>query len=63
MIWCYSGPLDQAERVFEPVRRFGPPAFALLGAMPFPALQSMFDPLMPPGLQWYWKGDFVNEIT
>jgi hypothetical protein len=30
--------------------------------MPFPMLQSMFDPLLPPGLQWYWKGDFVNEL-
>jgi hypothetical protein len=22
----------------------------------------MFDPLYPPGLQWYWKADFVNEL-
>jgi FAD/FMN-containing dehydrogenase len=25
-------------------------------------LQSMFDGLYPPGLQWYWKADFVNEL-
>jgi len=30
--------------------------------MPFPALQSLFDPVLPPGLQWYWKGDFVREL-
>jgi FAD/FMN-containing dehydrogenase len=30
--------------------------------MPFPALQSMFDGLYPPGLQWYWRGDFLTEI-
>jgi hypothetical protein len=30
--------------------------------MPFPALQSMFDPFFPKGLQWYWRGDFVNEL-
>ena len=30
--------------------------------MPFPALQSLFDPLLPKGLQWYWKGDFVKEL-
>jgi FAD/FMN-containing dehydrogenase len=23
----------------------------------------MFDPLIPPGLQWYWRGDFVNELS
>ena len=31
--------------------------------MPFPALQSLFDPLMPPGLQWYWRSDFFNEMS
>jgi FAD/FMN-containing dehydrogenase len=31
--------------------------------MPHPVLQSMFDALYPPGLQWYWKADFVNEIS
>ena len=23
----------------------------------------MFDALYPPGLQWYWRADFVNEIS
>ena len=31
--------------------------------MPFPMLQSMFDALYPPGLQWYWKADFVDELA
>jgi hypothetical protein len=31
--------------------------------MPYPALQTMFDGLYPKGMQWYWKGDFVNELT
>ena len=31
--------------------------------MPFPALQSMFDPLLPEGLQWYWKGGYVMELS
>ncbi|EWH00972.1 hypothetical protein Q427_16500 [Halomonas sp. BC04] len=31
--------------------------------MPFPALQSVFDPLYPPGLHSYWRGDFFTEIT
>ena len=30
--------------------------------MPYPVLQSMFDPLLPPGLQWYWKAHFLKEI-
>jgi hypothetical protein len=31
--------------------------------MPFPAMQALFDPLMPKGLQWYWKGDFVKTLS
>jgi hypothetical protein len=31
--------------------------------MPHPVLQSMFDGLYPPGLQCYWKADFINELS
>jgi hypothetical protein len=30
--------------------------------MPLPVLNSMFDRIRPPGLQWYWKHDFVNGL-
>jgi hypothetical protein len=30
--------------------------------MPFPAMNGLFDPFFPKGLQWYWKGDFVTEL-
>jgi FAD/FMN-containing dehydrogenase len=36
----------------------------MIQPIPYPALQSMFDEMYyPPGLQWYWKGDFVKELT
>lgn len=63
VVWCYSGALDQADAVFDPVRQAVPPVFEHLGPMPYPALQSAFDDLYPPGLQWYWKGDFVKELS
>jgi hypothetical protein len=31
--------------------------------MPYPVLQTMFDAIYPPGLQWYWKADFVNKLS
>ena len=33
-----------------------------VGPIPHPAMQSMFDALYPPGLQWYWRGDYVQEL-
>ncbi len=61
--WCYTGDLEQAERVFEPIRAVAPPAIDFAGPIPLPALQSLFDGLYPPGLQWYWNADFVTDLT
>ncbi len=63
IVWCYVGPADNAEKVFAPVKAFGPPALYGIHAIPFPGLQSVFDPLYPPGHQWYWRADFVNELS
>jgi FAD/FMN-containing dehydrogenase len=63
VVWCYLGSPESAEEAFKPVRAFGPPTFEFLTQMPFTALQTMFDPLLPSGLQWYWKGDFLKEIS
>lgn len=63
IVWCYTGPAEQAETTFKPIRSFGPPALDLVGPMPHPQLQSMFDELYPPGLQWYWRADFFNELS
>jgi FAD/FMN-containing dehydrogenase len=63
IVWCYSGPMEKAEGIFKPIRSFSPPALDLVGPIPHTALQSMFDGLYPPGLQWYWKADFVNELS
>ncbi|CAN5686918.1 FAD-binding oxidoreductase [soil metagenome] len=64
IVWCYSGPLDQADDIFLPIRtRFGTPALDWVGEVPYPVLQSMFDAVFPHGIQMYWKADFVNELT
>jgi FAD binding domain/Berberine and berberine like len=62
VVWCYLGKEETAGRVLRPVRGFGHPLFDHVGPVPFPALQSLFDPLLPTGLQWYWKADFIRKI-
>jgi FAD binding domain/Berberine and berberine like len=63
VIWCCTAPQAKAEKMFEPIRAFKKPALDFVGPIPQPALQSMFDPIYPPGLQWYWRADFVNELS
>jgi FAD binding domain/Berberine and berberine like len=61
--WCYTGDLQKADKVFEPIRGFMKPAMDFAGPIPFPVLQSLFDGLYPAGLQWYWKADFFKELS
>ena len=63
LMWCYLGPKDQIDDVLQPARDIAEPLFEHVGEMPYPAVQGMFDPLYPPGDQWYWKGDFVRDLT
>ncbi len=63
IVWCCAEPQAKAEEIFKPIRAFKKPALDLVGPLPQPALQSMFDPIYPPGLQWYWRADFVNELS
>lgn len=62
IFWTCTGAEGQNEAALDAARAAAPVAFEHVGWMPHPAWQSMFDPLLPPGLQWYWKADFVKEI-
>jgi hypothetical protein len=64
LISCYAGTQAEGEAAMRPVRSELPnPILDWMSQMPFPALQGLFDGLLPKGLQWYWKGDFVKELT
>ncbi len=63
IVWCYTGSSEKVEEVFDPIRQFGPPILDFVSEMPIPTLNSLFDWLYPSGLQWYWKGHYVNELT
>jgi len=63
IIWACTAALTEAEEMFKPIRAFKKAALDFVGPLPQPTLQSMFDPIYPPGLQWYWRADFVNELS
>jgi len=63
MIACWAGPLDDGEKQLAPIRDVAPRVGEMMSPMPYPMLQSLFDPLLPAGLQQYWKGSFSTELT
>ena len=62
VVWCSLAPAEETERLLAAVHRPGKPLLHGVGPMPYPALNSMFDGLYPPGHQWYWRADFVKAI-
>jgi FAD/FMN-containing dehydrogenase len=63
VIWCSTAAPERADRLTKAMRSVGTPVLDHVGPMPFPMLQGLFDPLLPPGLQWYWRADFAKEFT
>jgi hypothetical protein len=63
IVWCWTGPAEGAQQWLDQARAAAPTAFEFVVPMPYPMLQGLFDPILPPGLQWYWRADFVNELS
>jgi FAD/FMN-containing dehydrogenase len=61
VFWCWTGPASRTDEVLAPARALNP-QFHGVQEMPFPMYNSSFDAFYPPGLQWYWKADFIREI-
>jgi FAD/FMN-containing dehydrogenase len=63
LVACWAGPLEQGESALKPFHDLAPVVAEFVGPMPYPALNSAFDALVPPGLQHYWKASFVKELN
>jgi hypothetical protein len=56
---------DQAvgEKILAPLRKFGPPLFEMIAPLPYPAVQSLFDPALPPGTKGYLNGHYFSDLS
>jgi FAD/FMN-containing dehydrogenase len=63
VIWCSTASQERTAELLKPTEKWANPLLVGVGPMPFPVLQSLFDGLYTPGLQWYWKADFVDHLT
>jgi FAD/FMN-containing dehydrogenase len=62
IVLCYAGPVEDGEKVLQPLREFGPPGIDLVEAMPYVAVQQLLDAPNPKGMQNYWSADFYAEL-
>jgi len=59
IVWTQPGGETEALRE---ARAYGTPLLDGVAPVPFPDWNTAFDPMFPPGEQWYWRGDFIKEL-
>src|SRR5205823_4716825 len=57
------GPLDEGEQAVKPLRDYSAPVEDRIGPIPYLQLQSAGDSIFPRGRRYYWKAQFLREIS
>jgi len=60
---CYAGPPEAGEPVIAPLMEFGSPIDSRLQPTPYLQIQSAGDGIFPRGRRFYWKAQFLREIS
>ncbi len=58
----HVGPVEEGERVLQPLRELATPLLDMSGPIPYTALQGAFDPFFPAGRLYYWKSTYVDDL-
>lgn len=62
VVGCWSGQLDQGDRMTRPLREIVTPIADASGPVPFIDVQRVFDPDYPSGRRYYWKSIFLESL-
>jgi FAD/FMN-containing dehydrogenase len=63
LVSCWTGEHAEGAEILQRFRDVATPVAEFVGPMPYAALNSAFDALVPRGLQHYWKAVFVGDLT
>jgi FAD/FMN-containing dehydrogenase len=63
LVSCWTGSVSDGEAILQRVRDVARPVAEHVGVMPYPALNTAFDGLVPRGLQHYWKAAYGDALT
>ncbi len=59
---CYSGDLEEGEKLVAPIKSFGNPIGDVLVRRPYTQVQSLLDGTQPKGRRYYWKSEYLPRI-
>src|SRR4030095_5697664 len=58
---CYTGRLEDGDRLLAPIKGFGRPVGDILQRRTYVAQQSLLDPTQPKGRRYYWKSEYLRS--
>jgi hypothetical protein len=63
IVCCYTGAVEDGERIVRHLRAFGSPVLDLCEPKPYVAHQTMFDASFPHGRRYYFRACDVGELS
>jgi hypothetical protein len=60
---CYMGPIEEGERILKPLRVHGTPIQDQIAQRVYVDIQSAGDVNFPRGRRYYWKAQFLRELS
>ena len=58
-----AGPIEEGERATKPLRGYGALVEDRITTFPYLQIQSAGDSIFPRGRRYYWKAQFLRELT
>jgi len=59
---CYSGSVEEGEKLVAPIKSFGNPVGDVLVRRPYTQVQTLLDATQPKGRRYYWKSEYLSRI-
>ncbi len=60
---CHTGPVADAEKLLAPIKAFHQPVGDIVQRRPYVSQQSLIDATQPKGRRYYWKSEYLAELT
>ncbi|MSR35867.1 MAG: FAD-binding oxidoreductase [Gemmatimonadetes bacterium] len=63
MFVCHSGDVAAGERLVAPLKAFGKPVGDIVQRRTYASQQSLIDATQPKGRRYYWKSEYLPEVS
>lgn len=63
IIVCHTGSVEEGKQVLQPLKSFGTPIVDAIKPKTYLAQNAMLDAGQPSGLHYYWKSEYLSEIS